>query len=269
MGSPPCEWGRGRFSETESETTLTHAFYMQEKELTIAEWGATGEPNVTLMRDAGVAQCVEASCPVAQVNWYEALRFANKYSAWKGLPECYRVEGCTSDAGTGVYGPTCANVSVIGPSVYDCTGYRLPTEAEWEYAARAGSRTATYAGSLAPTPPPASPSDCSVQNVLEPISWYCANAGGVTHPGGQKAPNAWGLFDMAGNVGEYTSDLFVGIAYAPARRVDPGGTLIDGAASPMRGGGAIGTPRGMRSANRYDIPRIGALGGLRLVRTAK
>ncbi|MBK6696498.1 MAG: formylglycine-generating enzyme family protein [Myxococcales bacterium] len=266
MGSPPCEWGRGRNSETESETTLTHAFYMQEKELTIGEWAATGELNVTLAR-AGAEQCTEPSCPVAQVNWYEALRFANRYSAWKGKPECYTLQGCGPDAGPGPFG--CTNVSAVNTSVYDCDGYRLPTEAEWEYAVRAGTRSPTFAGPLTPIPPPADPTDCSTQPIIEPFAWYCANSGGRTHPVGQKSPNPWGLLDLLGNVLEHTSDMYTGIGHKPARRVDPGALIVPGDSTPLRGGSALLAPRNTRSAGHIGFTRLATDGGLRLVRTAK
>jgi formylglycine-generating enzyme required for sulfatase activity len=82
-------------------------------------------------------------------------------------------------------------------SVYDCGGYRLPTGAEWEYAARAGTKTAFYTGDSAA----GSELDCKGDPVLTPIAWYCANAGGSTHPVGGKQPNGWGLFDMVVRVG--------------------------------------------------------------------
>lgn len=81
----------------------------------------------------------------------------------------------------------------------------LPTEAMWEYACRAGTSTATYAGNLTVSSSDASASD----PVLDEIAWYSANSGGVTHPVGLKKPNGWGFYDMLGNVGEFVLDEWV------------------------------------------------------------
>jgi formylglycine-generating enzyme required for sulfatase activity len=91
---------------------------------------------------------------------------------------------------------------------------RLPTEAEWEYAARAGDHNAHYGR-------------------LEDIAWYDANSGGGTHPVAQKAPNAWGLYDMRGNVWEWVNDWFG--PYSASLAIDPRGPL-DGEYRGVRGG---------------------------------
>jgi formylglycine-generating enzyme required for sulfatase activity len=95
--------------------------------------------------------------------------------------------------------------------------YRLPTEAEWEYAARAGSK-AGYEGSL------------------DTIAWYAGNSGDESHPVGRKAPNAWGLYDTAGNVREWVADQYSATYYASSPADDPTGP------PPGRGGGPGGRP---------------------------
>ena len=136
--------------------------------------------------------------------------------------------------------------------------YRLPTEAEWEYAARAGTTTDTYAGDI--TKPRGK------DPVLNRIGWYDENSGARTHPVGRKAPNAWGLHDMLGNVWEWVGDRFGDY---------PGGTVTDpvgprsGSYRVFRGGSWRHLARDCRSADRnWNSPgsRTADL-GFRLLRT--
>ncbi len=117
--------------------------------------------------------------------------------------------------------------------------YRLPTEAEWEYAARAGTTTVWFCGSN--------------ESCLEQVAWYYGNSA-TTHPVGQKKPNAWGLYDMHGNVSEWVQDWF-GV-YPETDTKDPQGNQI-GFSRVHRGGGWDSQPWQARSAKRdIDIPSI-------------
>jgi formylglycine-generating enzyme required for sulfatase activity len=103
-------------------------------------------------------------CPVTQVSWEECLAFIARLNALE-----------------------------------QTQSYRLPSEAEWEYACRAGAQTAFSAGDI-------SALHCETDPVLDAIGWYCANSGFLPQPVAQKAPNAWGLYDMHGNVQEWCQD---------------------------------------------------------------
>ena len=116
-----------------------------------------------------------SSCPVEEVSWYDAVAFANALSEHLGLPQCYAIRG--------------ENVTL--PSGLSCGGFRLPTEAEWEIAAR-GGQDLRYSGS----------------NSADAVAWHSRNWDGKTHPVGQKQPNGYGLYDMSGNVAEWVWDWY-------------------------------------------------------------
>jgi formylglycine-generating enzyme required for sulfatase activity len=131
------------------------------------------------------------------------------------------------------------------------TTYRLPTEAEWECACRAGAG--------APT----------ARAELEAIAWHADNSEGTTHSVGSKAPNAWGLHDMLGNAGEWTQDI-----YGPYPRVDeeedPTGPAA-GSTRVVRGGSWRGLPPALRCAARTGVPESYQLPhvGLRVVQEVR
>ena len=127
---------------------------------------------------------------------------------------------------------------------------RLPTEAEWEYACRAGSEGAYGFGDDV--------------GELKDFAWYIENAGEKTHPVGQKKPNAWGIYDMHGNVYEWCSDWYG--PYGDAAQRDPGGAA-SGMVRVVRGGSWFNIPNYCRSAARQKYPSSGRydLVGFRVV----
>jgi len=118
--------------------------------------------------------------------------------------------------------------------------YSLPTEAQREYAARAGSTTAFANGGITET-------GCGYDPNLDAIGWYCYNSGDKTHPVAQKTPNAWGLYDMSGNVWEWCQDWYGG--YSSSAETDPTGPSL-GSNRVRRGGRWTGCARRCRSASR-------------------
>ncbi len=185
MGSPagePCNTP----DETQHLVTLTHNFELASTEVRQTDFAKLLGYNPSNYTSCG------ASCPVESVSWHEAASYCNALSALVALPPCYSCSG----SGASV---ACAEAaSYTGAAFYNCPGYRLPTEAEWEFAYRAGTTTGLYNGEIT--------ANC---NATDPkadlIAWYNTTS---THPAAQKQANPWGLYDMAGNVWEWTHDLF-------------------------------------------------------------
>lgn len=155
--------------------------------------------------------------PVEQVSFVDAARFCNKLSERTGFALCYQIEG--------------------NEVTWDqrAQGYRLPTEAEWEYACRAGSETAYCFG------------DDPEQ--LDEYAWYCGNSENRTHAVGRKRPNGWGLFDLHGNVWEWCWDWYQIYKVTNDTSDSPIGPATD-SRRVLRGGSFLREPQDLRSASR-------------------
>ena len=139
------------------------------------------------------------------------------------------------------------------------TGLRLPSEAEWEYACRGGTTTAFHSM-------PGYPNGTNDDSLLGNIAWYLSNSGNTTHAVAGKAPNAFGLYDMSGNVWEWCNDWYG--SYAAGNATDPTGPS-SGSARVLRGGDWTGNSLNCRSSNRdnYDPDYRYANYGFRVART--
>jgi formylglycine-generating enzyme required for sulfatase activity len=246
MGSPTDEPCRD-LDEFIHTVTLTRGFELMAHEVTQDEFHSQMGYNLSFALTCG------ASCPVENVSWSEAAAFCNSLSALKGLPECYTCVG-------GKQMLACVEADAYAfEKVYDCPGYRLPTDAEWEYAYRAGTSTAFYNGPIT--------SCLDVDPNAAKIGWYDKNSGGASHVVGQKAANAWGFFDMAGNVSEWVHDWWhKDLAYLPG--TDPWGAKT-GTNRVVRGGSYGNPAKYLRAAQRNQYAPTTRYGniGFRCART--
>ncbi len=236
MGSPAGEAERRPNERPQHQVTISEPFLMMTTEVTQAQWTAVFDNSPSENRGRG-EPC--AQCPVENVNWWEAIAYANALSRAANLPECYQPQECQGAVGVDLDCDAAADVQFVGLA---CEGYRLPTEAEWEYAARAGTETRFWSG--------------DAEADLARVGWYHANSSPnnrqntrQTHPVGGLPANPWGLFDVHGNVLEWVYDWHD--AYDAADQEDPLGPQ-GGTSRVVRGGGYIFPARSARSASRYD-----------------
>jgi len=234
MGSPESEQWRDS-DEARHQVTITKPYYLQTTEVTQGQWAKVMGTNPRGFGNGG------DELPVEMVSWLDAVGFCNALSEKEGLRPAYRV---------------------IGESVTwdrEADGYRLPTEAEWEYACRAGTQTAFYTGEI-------TYKKCRADPALDRAGWFCWNSPWNTHPVGRKEANAWGLHDMHGNVWEWCWDRYD--AYPSGVATDPVGPS-SGSYRVYRGGSWSYHARSCRSANRSrNSPGIrGSNLGFRLCRS--
>jgi formylglycine-generating enzyme required for sulfatase activity len=226
MGSPR---GEGDDDEhPQHEVRITRPFYLGLTEVTQGQYETLmgNNPSYFSANGGGMDRVAGQSTeghPAENVSWLDAVKFCNKLSEKEGLRPFYEIEGDSA--------------RILS---WDGLGFRLPTEAEWEYACRAGAQTRYAFG--------------DADEGLGDYAWFDEDyARGTTHPVGRKRSSRFGLFDMHGNVWEWCSDAYAAGHYRDSPADDPRGPDPAGAVRVFRGGGWRSGPRFCRSAGRLRV----------------
>jgi formylglycine-generating enzyme required for sulfatase activity len=236
-------FGRGNYRELPVHTVTLSAFYIGKYAVTQALYESVMGNNPSKYRGGNL--------PVEQVPWYDAVEFCNRLSGKEGLQAVYTISDRKPERG---YPVTDAKVTAD----WYKNGYRLPTEAEWEYAAKGGNGSPgnyEYAGS----------------NNVDSVAWYADNSGKTPHAVGTKAPNGLGICDMSGNVWEWCWDCSSG-GYSSNAQTDPVGISSMTDNRVIRGGSWGDPAEWVRSASRSKVDWRKGMGlppvlGFRLARS--
>jgi formylglycine-generating enzyme required for sulfatase activity/tetratricopeptide (TPR) repeat protein len=231
MGSPPNESDR-HANERPHRRVIPRRFALADKEVSVEQYQrfVKDHPQFGLTQSDLDRYSPDPTGPMVGVTWYGAAAYCNWLSHQEGLPEdqwCYQLnERKAYDRGM-----------IIPANVLQRRGYRLPAEAEWEYACRAGAMTSrSYAHSV---------------DLLGKYAWFIANSHEHAWPGGSLKPNDLGLFDMLGNVYEWCQERAA--VYQPGRMESPSYDIIDDTPRLLRGGAFTDRPASVRSAYRGRI----------------
>ncbi|MCL2704950.1 MAG: formylglycine-generating enzyme family protein [Spirochaetaceae bacterium] len=250
--SDPDHYG----DEVQHEVTLTKGFYMAKYAVTQEQYQSVMGSNPSYFNNNPASEEEQGKRPVERVRWYDTIVFCNKLSITEWLTPVYTIDGKTNpDDWEAIPVSDYATWDAVEMSS-TANGYRLPTEAEWEYACRAGTQTVFNNGNN------------NYTNVGA-IAWHYSNSDNKTHEIGKKIPNAWGLYDMHGNVYEWCWDWYDdydGAATDPKGPRTP--NMSYGAERVSRGGCFDHLADNARSAYRYFYGPWGGLNviGFRLVR---
>jgi len=201
----------GGSDEKPVKTITLSGFEIGSTEVTQAQYNSIMGENPSFFK-------LDDNAPAEKVLWKDAITFCNKLSEKLGLEPCYNLS--------------------TGACDFSKNGFRLPTEAEWEYACRSESGSEYSLG--------------DGESALNRTGWYNRNSMEQTHPAGQKTPNAWGLYDMHGNVWEWCNDWYANNAYETNGNNNPTGPK-SGSDKVVRGGSWLDSPKDCRSAKRRNF----------------
>lgn len=199
-------------NQVDHTVTFSRAVWLARTETTEAQWARWEGASPPHHEDCD-------TCPAEIIGWADAALYANALSGAEGLPACYEPDG--SDL-----------IESLDDDPYACDGYRLPTEAEWEYAARAGVDTAFSGG-----------------DAVRDVAWTSYSEVSTSQGVAGLAENAWGFYDMSGNVIEWTGDWYAA-PYAGDPITDPAGAT-SGTGRCARGGAWWEDPVWARVAYRF------------------
>jgi formylglycine-generating enzyme required for sulfatase activity len=218
MGSPDSDKGAAKDEKPQHRVRITRPFYLGKYPVTQEQW--------TALMSTNPSHFSGPRNPVEEVSWDDCQSFFTRLN--QKVAEGTIQHGDYSHGS----GPS------LGPKKAGAGKFQLPTEAQWEYACRAGTTTIFCFG--------------DDESGLNEYGWYDKNSGGTSHPVGEKKPNAWGLYDMHGNIWQWCEDWYDPAYYAHSPTDDPDGPAT-GTERVSHGGCWFSPARSARSANHGRI----------------